>query len=188
VNSKSASGICWHRTISKGRPGNHPPDPRPPGSESALLFFLFGRRADPLARDLGHGRGGRPDGRDRHGIGAGGDAPAHVEPERRVRRHRLGITRGHGAKLPPAMPGSGRMNLPACWFPISIRTGNFLEHEPLQRGSLWAVGRLAHARPLLARPAAPVLPAFLRFPRPLPCGARQSGRPAPSWTTPYARL
>jgi hypothetical protein len=27
--------------------------------------------------------------------------------------------------------------------------GNFLEHEGLQRGALWGVGRLAHARPLL---------------------------------------
>ena len=38
--------------------------------------------------------------------------------------------------------------------------GNFLEHERLQRGSLWGVGRLAHARPVLARPAAAFLPAF----------------------------
>ena len=39
--------------------------------------------------------------------------------------------------------------------------GNFLEHEGLQRGSLWGVGRLAHARPSLATPAAPHLPAFV---------------------------
>jgi hypothetical protein len=38
--------------------------------------------------------------------------------------------------------------------------GNFLEHERLQRGSLWGMGRLAHARPTLAVPAAPHLPAF----------------------------
>lgn len=38
--------------------------------------------------------------------------------------------------------------------------GNFLEHDLLQRGSLWGVGRLAHCRPLLAKPAAPYLPAF----------------------------
>jgi hypothetical protein len=38
--------------------------------------------------------------------------------------------------------------------------GNFLEHERLQRGSLWGVGRLAHARPMLAKPALPFLPAF----------------------------
>ena len=38
--------------------------------------------------------------------------------------------------------------------------GNFLELELLQRGSLWGVGRLAHARPLLAKPAAAFLPAF----------------------------
>lgn len=39
--------------------------------------------------------------------------------------------------------------------------GNFLEHEGLQRGSLWGVGRLAHARPSLAISAAPHLPAFV---------------------------
>jgi len=39
-------------------------------------------------------------------------------------------------------------------------SGNFLEHKGLQRGSLWGVGRLAHARPMLARPAAAFLPAF----------------------------
>jgi hypothetical protein len=44
--------------------------------------------------------------------------------------------------------------------------GNFLEHELLQRGSLWGVGRLAHARPLLARPAVPFLPAFFESPDP----------------------
>ena len=38
--------------------------------------------------------------------------------------------------------------------------GNYLEHERLQRGSLWGVGRLAHTRPALASPAAPFLPAF----------------------------
>ena len=44
--------------------------------------------------------------------------------------------------------------------------GNFLEHEMLQRGSLWGVGRLAHARPLLAKPAAPFLTAFFDAPDP----------------------
>jgi len=44
--------------------------------------------------------------------------------------------------------------------------GNFLEHELLQRGSLWGVGRLAHARPLLAKPAAPFLAAFFDSPDP----------------------
>jgi hypothetical protein len=44
--------------------------------------------------------------------------------------------------------------------------GNFLEHEILQRGSLWGVGRLAHARPSLARPAASFLPAFFDAPDP----------------------
>jgi len=44
--------------------------------------------------------------------------------------------------------------------------GNFLEHELLQRGSLWGVGRLAHVRPLLAIPAAPFLTAFFDAPDP----------------------
>jgi hypothetical protein len=44
--------------------------------------------------------------------------------------------------------------------------GNFLEHPLLQRGSLWGVGRLAHARPLLAKPAALYLGAFFQAPDP----------------------
>ncbi len=44
--------------------------------------------------------------------------------------------------------------------------GNFLEHELLQRGSLWGVGRLAHARPLMAKPAAPFLSPFFDSPDP----------------------
>lgn len=34
---------------------------------------------------------------------------------------------------------------------------NFLEHEILQRGVVWGIGRLAHSRPDLARSAAPFL-------------------------------
>ncbi|MDM8517571.1 HEAT repeat domain-containing protein [Desulfobacterales bacterium HSG16] len=40
--------------------------------------------------------------------------------------------------------------------------GNYLEHELLQRGSLWGVGRLAHARPDHAKDAAEYLPPFLK--------------------------
>jgi hypothetical protein len=40
--------------------------------------------------------------------------------------------------------------------------GNFLEYEMLQRGVLWGLGRLAHARPDLVRDAAAYLPLFLR--------------------------
>ena len=43
---------------------------------------------------------------------------------------------------------------------------NFLEHEPLQRGVLWGVGRLTHARPLLAETAGAFLPAFFDSPDP----------------------
>lgn len=40
--------------------------------------------------------------------------------------------------------------------------GNFLEHEMLQRGVLWGLGRLAHTRPELVRDAAAYLPLFMR--------------------------
>lgn len=38
---------------------------------------------------------------------------------------------------------------------------NFIEHEDLQKGVIWGLGRLAHARPGLADEAAPFLPAYL---------------------------
>jgi hypothetical protein len=41
-------------------------------------------------------------------------------------------------------------------------TGNFLEHEMLQRGVLWGLGRLAHMRPELVRDAAAYLPLFMK--------------------------
>lgn len=44
--------------------------------------------------------------------------------------------------------------------------GNFLEHELLQRGVLWGIGRLAQARPRLAQAAAPFLTAYLTSPDP----------------------
>ena len=40
--------------------------------------------------------------------------------------------------------------------------GNFLEHEMLQRGVLWGLGRLAHARSELVRDAAAYLSPFMR--------------------------
>jgi len=40
--------------------------------------------------------------------------------------------------------------------------GNFLEHEVLQRGVLWGVGRLARARPLLLKDSADYLIPFLQ--------------------------
>jgi len=39
--------------------------------------------------------------------------------------------------------------------------GNYLEHEGLQRGVLWALGRLGRVRPHLIRPACPFMTAFL---------------------------
>lgn len=44
--------------------------------------------------------------------------------------------------------------------------GNFLEHERLQRGVLWGVGRLAHARAQLVKAAGAHLPAFFDSPDP----------------------
>jgi len=42
--------------------------------------------------------------------------------------------------------------------------GNYLEHPPLQRGVLWAIGRLAEENPGLAREAAPYLKPLLKSP------------------------
>lgn len=39
--------------------------------------------------------------------------------------------------------------------------GNYLEYEPLQRGVVWGIGRLAEKRPELVRPAAPYLTPLL---------------------------
>ncbi|MFZ0241534.1 MAG: DVU0298 family protein [Desulfobacterales bacterium] len=39
--------------------------------------------------------------------------------------------------------------------------GNYLEHEDLQPGVLWGIGRLVHARPGFARDALPFLPPYL---------------------------
>ncbi len=44
--------------------------------------------------------------------------------------------------------------------------GNFLEHEGLQQGVLWGIGRLAHERPSLVAAAAPLLPPFFSSPVP----------------------
>jgi hypothetical protein len=40
--------------------------------------------------------------------------------------------------------------------------GNFLEHEALQRGVLWGVGRLAHARPLLLKDSVDYLHPYMQ--------------------------
>lgn len=40
--------------------------------------------------------------------------------------------------------------------------GNFIEHEILQRGVLWGLGRLAHARPMLVEHATPLLLPFMQ--------------------------
>lgn len=48
--------------------------------------------------------------------------------------------------------------------------GNFLEHEILQRGALWGVGRLAHRRPERVRDAASSLIPFIQSRDPYLCG------------------
>ncbi len=53
----------------------------------------------------------------------------------------------------------------ACILVSYIRTDcNFLEHPVLQRGVLWGLGRLAHARPDRAQDAAPFIAPFLESP------------------------
>ncbi len=44
--------------------------------------------------------------------------------------------------------------------------GNYIEHEKLQRGVLWGLGRLAQVHPSLVRPAVPFLTAYLTAPDP----------------------
>jgi hypothetical protein len=44
--------------------------------------------------------------------------------------------------------------------------GNFLEHQSLQRGLLWGIGRLAHARPQLLKDTLKCLHPFLEDPDP----------------------
>ncbi|MEA3417441.1 MAG: HEAT repeat domain-containing protein [Thermodesulfobacteriota bacterium] len=39
--------------------------------------------------------------------------------------------------------------------------GNYLEHEALQRGVLWGIGRLAHARPQLIEDSVLFLPPYM---------------------------
>ncbi|MBU0988503.1 MAG: HEAT repeat domain-containing protein [Proteobacteria bacterium] len=55
----------------------------------------------------------------------------------------------------------------ACILISYIRpAGNFIEHELLQRGVLWGLGRLAWARPRLISDAAEFLPAYMASPDP----------------------
>ncbi len=53
----------------------------------------------------------------------------------------------------------------ACILVSYIRPDcNFLEHPALQRGVLWGLGRLAHARPVMVADAAPFIHPFLESP------------------------
>jgi hypothetical protein len=107
-------------------------------------------------------------------FGAAAAALAETEPESaRVLMRRLmwqlndesgGIGWGAPEAMGEAMACSPR--LAAEYHSILVSyvrlDGNFLEHPILQRGSLWAVGRLAEVRPDLVQPAGPALNPFLR--------------------------
>jgi hypothetical protein len=63
---------------------------------------------------------------------------------------------------------SGKMarEFGAILISYADEAGNYLEHPSLQRGVLWGLGRLAHARPDNARGAEPHLRPFLLSPDP----------------------
>jgi hypothetical protein len=77
---------------------------------------------------------------------------------------------GIGWGSPEAMGEILARNHPLCLeyhhilISYMMEEGNYLEHEMLQRGLLWGIGRLAHARPELVKPAAAHLNPFLACP------------------------
>lgn len=101
-------------------------------------------------------------------------ALAEAEPESaRVMMRRLmwqlndesgGIGWGAPEAMGEAMARSARLAAEYHTILVSyVRLdGNFLEHPILQRGSLWAVGRLAEVHPDLVEHAGPALNPFLR--------------------------
>ena len=88
-----------------------------------------------------------------------------------MRRHMWNLNDGSGGigwGSPEAMGEimARNENLAAEFWCILISyirpDGNFLEHEVLQRGVLWGVGRLAHARPQLLKGSADYLIPYLQ--------------------------
>jgi hypothetical protein len=75
-----------------------------------------------------------------------------------------GIGWGCPEAMGEAMARSGGLAEEYCRIVISYLQpgGNFLEHEVLQQGVLWAMGRLAHARPELLQSATPLLRPFMQ--------------------------
>jgi hypothetical protein len=55
--------------------------------------------------------------------------------------------------------------------------GNFIEHEVLQRGALWGIGRLAHARPQLLKTSVDYLHPYMQADDIRICADWQPGRP-----------
>jgi len=75
-----------------------------------------------------------------------------------------GIGWGSPEALGEIMARNGKLASEYAFLLISYINpdGNFIEHEMLQRGVLWGVGRLAGERPHLMRDALPFLPAYLK--------------------------
>jgi hypothetical protein len=80
-----------------------------------------------------------------------------------------GIGWGSPEAMGAAMAGNARLAKEYAAILVSYLNpdGNFLEHENLQSGVLWGIGRLAGSRPQMAASAAPFLEPFLSAPIPL---------------------
>jgi hypothetical protein len=80
-----------------------------------------------------------------------------------------GIGWGSPEAMGDIMARHGRLaaEFAAILISYANESGNYIEHPMLQRGVLWGLGRLAHARPHMAEPGAGFLPAYLKSPDPL---------------------
>ncbi len=75
-----------------------------------------------------------------------------------------GIGWGSAEAMGEIMARHGRMAEEYSYLLVSYvdENGNFIENEILQRGVLWGLGRLAHARPRLIKHVSPFLLPFMR--------------------------
>ena len=94
--------------------------------------------------------------------GATYQVPVEVRPERRVAlaiRWLISFARaGHGRSMSEKLADEFCCILTSYMQP----DGNYLEHPTLQRGVLWGVGRLAHARPRLLKESVDYLYAYMQ--------------------------
>ena len=74
-----------------------------------------------------------------------------------------GIGWGSPEAMGEIMARHGRLGEEYAHLLVSYmdENGNFIEYEMLQRGVLWGVGRLAHARPQIVSRAAFLLPSYM---------------------------